>query len=222
MRRKGAGRPHVPAAKSSRRRYWRYLGTALFIGAAALALCLYIENRVDPILDELAEYEARATVTQALDRAVAAFCERAGPLCPQAYRLQYAQDGEVQAVIADAEALDDACRGLTAAVDLALQSLPQRVVYVPFGTLTGLSLLNGLGPGWGLCLQPQAYATGSVREAAEQISVNCTRYSAWLELQVTINMVLDGKNRVLDVRSSIPVASVTVRGQTPLYYGAGS
>src|SRR5699024_12019993 len=50
---------------------------------------------------------------------------------------------------------------------------------------------------------------------------NRTRYTVSLALQVTINMVLDGKNSTAVVAERIPVASLLLEGEVPTYYSGG-
>ncbi len=206
--------------KSAPRRPWRWLAAAGVLLWALLALCWYVEDRFEPILDELAEYEVRAAVTQAVNAAVSAELAAHPQRYAQVYRVQY--NGTVPAAVqADAAAMNAARLALVAAVNGALQAMPRIRMRVPFGTLTGFSLLNNLGPGWPLSFTPEAFAEGTIQESAAAVGINSTRYAAALDLTVTINMVLDGKNRVLYAASTVPVASVLVSGQTPLYYAAG-
>lgn len=214
MRRHTAAEHHPP----HHARRW----LAMFFALLAALLVLYwcCEERFEPILDELAEYEARAAVTKAVDAAVNAELAAHPQRYTRVYTVQYSGTTPL-AVQADAAALNAARLALVAAVNQALADLPPVQMTVPFGTLTDLSLFNELGPGWPLCFVPEAFAAGTVRESAETVAINATRYAASVELTVTVNMVLDGKNRVLYVTQSVPVASVIVGGDTPLYYAAG-
>lgn len=209
----------VPERRPPRRlRRWLVISFALLTVLLMLYWC--VEERFEPILDELAEYEARAAVSRAVDAAVAAELAAHPQRYAQVYTVQY-NGTEPSAVQADAAALNDACLTLTAAVNQALADLPPVQMTVPFGTLTDLSLLNALGPGWPLGFVPEAFAAGTVRESAETVAINAARYAAAVELTVTVNTVLDGKNRVLYVAQNVPLASVIVGGDTPLYYAAG-
>lgn len=216
MVRRSAARPKPP--HRALHRALRWLAAALALGWAVLALCWYVEDRFEPILDELAEYEASAAVTRAVNNAVTVEMAAHPQRYAAVYTVQY--NGSAPAVQADAAALNAARLDLIAAVNAALAELPPVRRWVPFGTLTGFSLLNGLGPGWPLCFTPQAYAEGTVRESAETVGINQTCCKAVLELRVSVNMVLDGKNRVLETVQTVPLASVLVSGETPALYAA--
>ena len=186
-----------------------------------LLLCRLLELRFDPILDELAEYEARAAVAQAVEAAAQRHARQNAGAYAGLYALQTDAAGQVLSVTADTAAMNAVRLSLAAAVNAALKAMPAQKLHVPFGTLTGFSLLNSLGPGWPLSLQPEGYAESELEESAESVAVNRVRYTAAVRLHITVNMVLDGKNRVLYLDSRIPLASVLVSGEIPLYYGAG-
>ena len=92
----------------------------------------------------------------------------------------------------DAAAAGAAQTQFVSAVQTEMDALPEICYAVPFGSLTNNSLLSGLGPGWLLSIQPKGYVQGEIRETTQSLSINTTRYSAVLQLSVTVNMILDG------------------------------
>lgn len=205
--------------KSGPRR-WVRRGLALLLAAAGLYVYL-VETEVKPRVEELAEYECRAIVVQAMNEAVSAEMQRTPALYQDLYTLTYAPNGALCAVQADTAALNRAQLALVDAVQQALAALPARSWTFPLGSLSGWSVLGGLGPDWEMQLQPRGYVEGRMEEEAESLSINRTRYTVSLALQVTINMVLDGKNSTAVVAERIPVASLLLEGEVPTYYSGG-
>lgn len=101
-----------------------------------------------------------------------------------------------------------------------MDALPEICYAVPFGSLTNNSLLSGLGPGWLLSIRPKGYVQGEIRETTQSLSINTTRYSAVLQLSVTVNMILDGSTATLTVAADYPLASLLVCGDIPNAYAA--
>ena len=102
-----------------------------------------------------------------------------------------------------------------------MDALPEISYRVPFGSLTNNSLLSGLGPGWPVQLQPQGYVQGEIRQTAESLSINTTRYCAVLHLSVTVNMILDGSTATLTVEQACPLVSLLAGGEIPDVYATG-
>ena len=199
---------------------WVRRGLALLLAAAGLYVYL-VETEVKPRVEELAEYECRAIVVQAMYEAVSAEMQRTPALYQDLYTLTYAPNGALCAVQADTAALNRAQLALVDAVQQALAALPARSWTFPLGSLSGWSVLGGLGPDWEMQLQPRGYVEGRMEEEAESLSINRTRYTVSLALQVTINMVLDGKHSTAVVAERIPVASLLLEGEVPTYYSGG-
>ena len=179
---------------------------------AAWRFSRYVNTTVKPTLHQLAEYEARAATTQAIQGAVSTALSAAPTLCADLY---ICQGDTVQLDTARANA---AKMQLLAAVQQALAAMPETDYRIPFGSLTDNSLLSGLGPGWHFTLQPQGYAEGTITETAQSLSINTTRCTANLTLAVTVNTVLDGRTATLTVTDAVPLASILVQGGVPQAY----
>lgn len=187
---------------------------------AATGLYVWVvETEVKPRVEEMAEYECRAIVVEAMNRAVSGEMQRTPALYEELYTLSYAPDGTLCAVQADTAALNQARLALVDAVQQALAQLPEQSWSIPLGSLSGWTVLGGLGPGWELSLQPRGYVEGHMEQDTESLSINRTRYTVTLALQVTINMVLDGKHNTAVVTERIPVADLLLDGAVPSYYG---
>ena len=191
--------------RQARRRGFCLLAV-LVLTAGVLSLNRYVNTVVKPTLHELAEYEARSAAVQAMNRAVAAELTRSPALCDALFTQG---SGLVS--------LDAAAAG---AAQTQFVALPEICYAVPFGSLTNNSLLSGLGPGWLLSIRPKGYVQGEIRETTQSLSINTTRYSAVLQLSVTVNMILDGSTATLTVAADYPLASLLVCGDIPNAYAS--
>lgn len=214
MRRRLKKTPH-PA----RRRLHIALAVLALLGSGYVYL---VQTAFKPTLEELAEYECRAIVVQAMNEAVSSEMAHSPHLYEDLYTLQYADDGQLQSIQANASALNQARSALMEAVETALTQLQQTELEIPFGSLTGITALGGLGPAWKLTLLPDAYVEGDLQEEVQSVPVNHTQYSITLNLQVTISMVLDGNTSTARVSDQVLIASVLLNGDTPAYYAAGA
>ena len=193
--------------RQARRRGFCLLAV-LVLTAGVLSLNRYVNTVVKPTLHELAEYEARSAAVQAMNRAVAAELTRSPALCDALFT----QDSGLVS-------LDAAAAG--AAQTQFVSAVQTEICYaVPFGSLTNNSLLSGLGPGWLLSIRPKGYVQGEIRETTQSLSINTTRYSAVLQLSVTVNMILDGSTATLTVAADYPLASLLVCGDIPNAYAS--
>ena len=201
----------------------RYWPIHLRVGVLAAGLVLsglwfnnYVNTQIKPTLMELAEYEARAVTTKAIQTAVQETLAE-NPTFSES--LCQVTEDYVQMDMAMASAMQVA---LTEAIRTSMESLPQHSYEIPFGSLTGNSLLSGHGPGWKVELQPEGYVQSAWEDTTESLSINTTRYSATLCLWVTVNMILDGRTETLTVTQDIPLCSLLLQGNTPETYASVS
>lgn len=198
---------------------FRHIRLALVITGLVFAAALfntYVDKEIRPTLMQLAEYEARVQALQAIHTAVEDTMQARPTLCTTLYTI--VQDS-VQLNAAQANVVRNS---LIQAVGEYLESLPAKEYSIPFGSLTGNSLLSGHGPGWEVQLQPEGYVQAEWRESCESLSINTTRYQADLEISVTMNMILDGRTETLTVTDRVPLASILLMGDTPSVYAITS
>lgn len=197
----------------------RYLRLKLVIAGilcSAILFNAYVDRVIRPTLMQLAEYEARSQALQVIHTAVDAAMQTRPDLCLSLYSIT--QDS----VQMDAALANVVRNYLIQAVESQLESLPEKEYSIPFGSLTGNSILSGHGPGWKVQLQPEGYVQAEWRESSDSLSINTTRYQAELEISVTMNMILDGRTETLTVTDPVPLASILLRGDTPSVYAMTS
>ena len=200
--------------KQRRRISIRWMFWGMLLVFTVLGFNAYVDAEIRPTLMQLAEYEARAVVLQTMHQAVNETMEQWEADCAAIY-LETADGLQMNAVAANRVRSK-----LIQAVQERMEALPERKYYIPFGSLTGNSLLNGHGPGWEVNLQPEGYVQGQWQEHTESLSINTTRCSADLLLSVTVNMILDGRTETITVTDSLPMASVVLCGDMPDVYAA--
>lgn len=193
---------------------------------AALTLLLYAVARLDakiqPILQEFAEYETRSAVVRLMNDAVAQEMAQS----PERYRELYAvttgADGGVQTVQGDPQAVNLARASLIRAVTAALDAAPEQRLEIPLGSLLDSAILNDLGPAWTLTIQPRGYVDGELTETAKAVEINRVEYRIDLTLTASVNMILEGRAHVLIAETTVPLVHVLLDGQTPGYYSRES
>lgn len=174
----------------------------------------YVDKKIRPTLMELAEYQAHALTLQAIHTAVADVIKQS----EMGGALFYRQTDGVAQI--DAMAVNQMQSALVLAVQEQMRYIQEQEYTIPFGSLTGNSLLNGHGPGWKVTFRPEGYAQVDWKESTESLSINTTRYSASLQISVTVNMALDGRSETLTVRENIPIITILLNGDTPSAYAA--
>lgn len=177
---------------------------------------MYVNAEIRPTLMKLAEYQARAITVQTIHAAVQSVWQKDVQTASNLCRVS---DDYVQLDTGQANTIRLA---VLQAVEREMKNVPQQTYKIPFGSLTGNSLLSGHGPGWRVELRPEGYVDVIWQEKTESLSINVTRYYAQLQICVTVNMILDGRTETLDVCELVPMVSILLRGDTPQTYASVS
>ena len=189
-----------------------FFGCIAFFLAGLLLFSRYFNTEIKPTLHALAEYEAQRATVGAMNAAVQSTLAAQPLLCKDLYSVT-----ETTVTLNTAAANQARCV-LVAAVQEQMSYLPEHSISVPLGSLTNNSLLSGLGPQWKISLQPEGFVDSLIEEKAESLAINSTRYCAVLVLRVTFNMVLDSHVSAITVTNRLPLASVIVSHDAPVYY----
>ena len=190
------------------------LAAALAALALAVRAAAALDARIQPVLQEFAEYETRAAAVRLMDDAIA----REMANNPARYADLYAAD-EAGAVQSDPQALNLARASLIDAVSAALDAAPEQQLEIPLGSLMDSAILNDLGPRWTLTIRPRGYVDGELTETVVPIEINRVEYRIDLTLTTSVNMILDGRAHLLWVETTVPLAHLLLSGNIPGYYG---
>ena len=222
LRQRRRGRQKKQRRKSILRRIVLLLLLAMGILTGIEFALEHVQAFVEPSLSKMIAYEAGAATTSTINQAVAEALTQDPTLCENLYTIQYAENGALQSVSADPAAMNRAKLQLVTAVESALRDMPPRSRMVPLGSLSDLQFLSNLGPSWELWFQPRAYAEGEIEESVNVVGINQTEYHAELVLNVTVDLILDGRNDTMPVTDRVLLASVVARGDVPTYYSKNS
>lgn len=185
---------------------------------AALALAVWavvrLDAKIQPLLQEFAEYETRSATVRLMNDAIAR--EMAQNPARYAGLCTADEAGNVQA---DSRALNLARAALVQAVGAALDAAPEQQIEIPLGSLLDSAILNNLGPAWTLSIQPQGYVDGELSEQVAAVEINRAEYRIDLTLTTSVNMILDGRAHVLWVDTTVPLVHLVLSGDIPGYYG---
>ena len=104
---------------------------------------------------------------------------------------------------------------LTQAVNDALAALKNRDVRIPLGTLTGMEMLSGRGPGIKLRMQPSGYVESIMQNNFDSAGINQTRHMIMIEFAVEMSAIIAPYVTQVTVRSGVVVAETIIVGTVP-------
>lgn len=99
-----------------------------------------------------------------------------------------------------------------------LEDIDPNLLSVPLGNLTGILIFSGVGPSVRVRVQSIGDVTAEYRNEFSSAGVNQTRHSVFLDLSVTIHLLIPGNIIPVTVTEQVCVAETVIVGQVPDTY----
>lgn len=99
-----------------------------------------------------------------------------------------------------------------------LEQIDPEDLSVPMGNLTGVLILSALGPSVRVRVQSVGSVTAEFRNEFTSAGVNQTRHSVFLDVSVTVYLLIPGEILPVTVSEQVCVAETVIVGQVPDTY----
>ena len=191
------------------------LAVALVVAASVIAL---LENKLRPVVAEIAAAQAQNNMTAVVENAVTADLAACQVSYVDFVTIQRDEGGAITALTTDMARMNLLRSELTAAILEALKGVDVSDVQVPLGSLFDLEPLWAKGP----ALKAKAMTVGTVRaEFDSQLTsagVNQTLHRIWLEVDVPMTLLLPGGEVETALHTRLCVAETVIVGKVPDTY----
>ena len=191
------------------------LSVALVVAGSMIAL---LENRLRPVVAEIAAAQAQNTMTAVVENAVTAGLAERHVSYGDFVTIQRDEGGAITALTTDMARMNLLRSELTAAVLEALEGVDVSDVQVPLGSLFDLEPLWAKGP----ALKAKAMTVGTVRAEFDSqftsAGVNQTLHRIWLEVDVPMTLLLPGGEVEASLHTRLCVAETVIVGKVPDTY----
>lgn len=191
------------------------LVVALIVAASVIAL---LENKLRPVVAEIAVAQTQNTMTAVIETAVTSDLAARQVSYADFVAIQRDEGGTITALTTDMARMNLLRTGLTAAILEALSEVDTSDIRVPLGSLFDLEPLWAKGP----AIKAKAMTVGTVRaEFDSQLTsagVNQTLHRVWLEVDVPMTLLLPGGEVETEVNIRLCVAETVIVGKVPDTY----
>ena len=191
------------------------LSVALVVAGSMIAL---LENRLRPVVAEIAAAQAQNTMTAVVENAVTAGLAERHVSYADFVTIQRDEGGAITALTTDMAKMNLLRSELTAAILEALEGVDVSDIQVPLGSLFDLEPLWAKGP----ALKAKAMTVGTVRaEFNSQLTsagVNQTLHRIWMEVVVPMTLLLAGGVVETALSTRLCLAETVIVGRVPDTY----
>lgn len=191
------------------------LTVALIVAATVIGL---LENKLRPVVAEIASARAQNIMTAVVENAVTADLAARQVSYADFVAIQRDEKGAITALTTNMAQMNLLRAELTAAILEALESVDVSDIEVPLGSLFDLEPLWAKGP----TLKTKAMTVGTVRAEFDSqftsAGVNQTLHRIWMEVSVPMTLLLPGGEVEVTLNTRLCVAETVIVGQVPDAY----
>ena len=103
-----------------------------------------------------------------------------------------------------------------------IEKIDHQSVQIPLGAFTGSVVLSDLGPPVNIALLPIGSVQCDFTSFFEQVGINQTRHSIYVNIKTTISLVLPISSVPVNISTAILVCENIIVGEVPQFYFNGS
>lgn len=193
-------------------------GFLLFCLIAALISAggLYFLKVVNPLLITQTKNKAAVMAEQAIHRAVNQMFQNAK--ADDFLSISMLNDGSVSLASADMVKLNQLKAKASIAIQKEIDALQQTTISIPLGSVSGCSLLSGLGPYLPVDLMPYGRTTVDFVSRFTEAGINQTKLEISLKANCFMGFVLPTTRQSAQVETEVPLVQTVFVGKVPDNY----
>lgn len=208
-----------------RRRPLRFRGRApsallplILAAALSFGFFRFLSARLEPLIETMAVSKA----TNLISLAVSEVTDSSLAECRLTYQdfvdVQTGSSGQVTSLSFRAAENTRFKRLVVEGLVERLENIDPELLSVPLGNLTGILFLSAVGPSVRIKVQSIGDVAAEYRNEFTSAGVNQTRHSVYLDLSVTIYLLIPGEIIPVKVAEQVCVAETVIVGQVPDTY----
>lgn len=201
--------------KLSRKRRKNRLPLRLFLAVLLpLALFLWADANLRPVILTMAEAQARVMAVQAMNDAVFEVMRSDG-LYDDLMTIVLDENGRVAVMRADTARMNELATTSALRVQQNLSKIAEAGISIPLGAALGIQLFAGSGPRITVKIVPVGAVSTDFKSEFSAAGINQTRHRIFLRIDTTVQMVIPTGTQTAQVSAHVPVAESIIVGEVP-------
>ncbi len=185
----------------------------------SLMIFVFLEIQVKPMVAIITEIEAQTMATQAINTAVENLSKDSNALeYFDLVEVERSQENKISGITTDTYNLNKLKSEYTIEAQKQINAMQNSVVGINVGELSGVELLNGVGPQVYLFLSFISSIETQVKSSFVSAGVNQTQHIIELIIEAEIYLTSDDYIPNAIVTTNVPIAQTIIVGDVPALY----
>lgn len=211
----------LPRIRLSRFGIGRRLGAvvfALMLVCLPLSVAVLIDAQIKPVVRRYAYSRAVSLATSTVNGAVCETLEQSGVKYQDLVHLMTNESGAVTALTANSVEINKLKAKILTNVVNRLEQLENTRLSIPFGTVSGVDILSGVGPMIRFTVVPLSSAQAEFASSFSAAGINQTIHKISMTVYADISILLPGDSVNARIETQVDVAETVIVGTVPDSY----
>ena len=184
----------------------------LLVAAAALSVWFYWRSMTPTILD-IALVQVQSQTAQAVNEALSAVL--GGVDYRQLITVEKNSQNDVVLLTANSNAINTLARSAALTTQGKINGLFADSIKIPLGTLSGIPLLNELGPHLKIEVSPVGTVSCAFTSEFETAGINQTLHRIYLTVKSTVDGIIPSSHQIVETQTPVRVCETVIVGKVP-------
>jgi len=171
-----------------------------------------------PIINEVASSRAKSVAVRVIANVVNDIMANSDIKYSDLVSFQKNGENNVAAVTSNVVEINRLKSTIAMEVEKKVSDIDLMTTKIPLGNLLNQSMFSGLGPKIKIKMVPVGYAGIDVKNEFTSAGINQTKHEIYLEISMTISVLLPISSKSTSVKTQIPIAETIIVGNVPGTY----
>lgn len=182
-----------------------------------IALLVFFNNYVNPIIITISEAKVKAMTTKAVNGAVQTVINNTD-VYDELIDIMTDSQGNITMFQVKSIQINKLSKEISKTAQQNLEISSTEGVGIPLGTLSGISVLVGVGPEINFYVSPIGSIQSSFSSEFESAGINQTNHRIYLTLESHVSIVLPTSTKTVSTKSHILICESIIIGKVPETY----
>lgn len=209
---------YVTPSFQQKKKKSRFVICVMLLLALLFFALFQLEQRIWPVATKTIEYQCRSLAVTTIQKTCNQLLLKNAEQYDDLYEIQYNDAGKIESIVGNAAKINSLQDAIVDAVNTDLKVTEKMNVQIPIGTLTGIPVLNSLGPTVNVRVTPLSLANSQITSRFTDSGINQTKLEIFIHLEVDVAAMLAGRSNTIHVENDTCIAQIIIVGETPMLY----
>lgn len=185
------------------------------IAALTIGLGIFINKNVDPIIISFCKEQIRKITYNCVNQAALEVISDNVATNKDLVSIVYDKDGNIQMLNANAQQISTTSSKITMLAQEKVEENSETGIQIPYGSLTGITFLTGLGPNFNVKVYSVSSSKTSIGSSFVSGGINQTLHKITLTVTTTVTIAVPGMRSEITADTDVLMNECIIVGKVP-------